>query len=29
MPYFANVSQAGPVKYRDTPGSIGETAHET
>jgi hypothetical protein len=21
--YFANVSKAGPVKYRDVPGSIG------
>ena len=23
MPYFANISQRGPVKYRDVPGSIG------
>ena len=23
MPYFANVSQRGPMKYRDVPGSIG------
>jgi hypothetical protein len=23
MTYFANVSKAGPVKYRDVPGSIG------
>jgi hypothetical protein len=22
MPYFANISQRGPVKYRDVPGSI-------
>jgi hypothetical protein len=23
MPYFAHISQTGPVKYRDVPGSIG------
>jgi hypothetical protein len=23
MPYFANINRAGPVKYRDVPGSIG------
>jgi hypothetical protein len=23
MPYFANISRAGLVKYRDVPGSIG------
>jgi hypothetical protein len=23
MPYFANLSRAGPVKFRDVPGSIG------
>jgi hypothetical protein len=23
MPYFANLSQTGPVKYRDVPGSVG------
>jgi hypothetical protein len=23
MPYFANVTQRSPVKYRDVPGSIG------
>ena len=23
MPYFANIRQRGPVKYRDVPGSVG------
>jgi hypothetical protein len=23
MPYFANIRQSGPVKYRQLPGSIG------
>jgi hypothetical protein len=23
MPYFANINQRGPVRYRDVPGSIG------
>ena len=23
MPYFANIKQRGPMKYRDVPGSIG------
>ena len=23
MTYFANISQRGPVRYRDVPGSIG------
>jgi hypothetical protein len=23
IPYFANVTQRGPLKYRDVPGSIG------
>jgi hypothetical protein len=23
MPYFANIKQTGPLKYRDVPGSIG------
>ena len=23
MPYYANISKTGPVKYRDVPGSIG------
>jgi hypothetical protein len=22
-PYFANISQCGPIRYRDVPGSIG------
>ena len=23
MPYFANIKQRGPLKYRDVPGSRG------